>query len=106
MSTIALIGRTPAACSLAVIHAGEDAAVISATAAAYRGHSSSSSIDTAMRSDMDVGSAARLTEDAQTVGSVRRDLEVDDRIAVAKVLDRCDLESAQPYLRGDFFRRS
>src|SRR6266536_3667206 len=61
MSTIALIGRTPAACSLAVIHAGEDAAVISATAAAYRGHSSSSSIDTAMRSDMDVGSAASLT---------------------------------------------
>ena len=61
MSTIGLIGRTPAACSLAVIQAGEDAAAISAAAAAYRGHSSSSSSDTVIRSDVDTGRVARLT---------------------------------------------
>ena len=44
-STIELIGRTPAACSRAAIHFGDGPTWTSASAAAYRGHSSSSSID-------------------------------------------------------------
>src|SRR3984893_11679989 len=68
MSTIGLIGRRPAACSLAVIQAGADpAAAISATAAAYRGHSSSSSSDTVTRSDTETGSAASRTRAAGSV---------------------------------------
>src|SRR3989442_2665887 len=51
MSTMVLIGRTPAACSLAVIHAGAGPIFTSATAAAYRGQSSASSIVTFTRSE-------------------------------------------------------
>src|SRR5258706_8698774 len=58
MSTMLLIGRTPAACSRAAIQAGEVPILTSATAAANRGHSSSSSIRTLMRSDVPVGSGA------------------------------------------------
>ena len=61
MSTIGLIGRTSAATSREAIHAGEDAAMTSATAAAYRGHRSSSWTDTAIRSDAPAGSVASRT---------------------------------------------
>ena len=45
------------------------------------------------------------TEDAETVGPVRRDLEVDHGVAAAELFDRRDLESAKPYRLGDFFSR-
>src|SRR5438874_236631 len=57
MSTIVLIGRTPAAWSRAAIQAGDGPIFTCATAAAYRGQSSSSSIATLTRSDDPVGRA-------------------------------------------------
>src|SRR5437867_12733794 len=67
MSTIALIGRTPAACSLAVIQSGDDVRVMSATPAAYRGHNASSSSDTVIRSDGATGRLASRTRAFESV---------------------------------------
>src|SRR5881396_2864431 len=55
MSTMVLMGRTPAAWSLAAIQAGDGPIFTCATAAAYRGQSSASSIVTVTRSDEPVG---------------------------------------------------
>jgi hypothetical protein len=50
------------------------------------------------------GDLAREAEHAQAVGAVRRDLEIDHRIAIVQLLDGRDLESAQAYLLGNLFR--
>ena len=52
MSTTVLIGLIPAPCSRAAIHEGDLAIVTSATAAAYRGHRTSSAIATLSCSDL------------------------------------------------------
>ena len=44
--------------------------------------------------------------DAEAVGPVGGDLEVDDGVAVAERLDRRDLEAAQGQLLGDLLSRS
>src|SRR5215471_1287433 len=91
---------------------------MSATAPAYCGPSSGSSIVTPIRSFSPVGTTAppvtwvgsygmsnavatsRETHHAQAIGSIGCHFEIDD-----VVLDGCDLESAQSYLVGDLFGR-
>src|ERR1041385_8827816 len=96
-----LIGRTPAACSRACIQAGDAPTVTSATAPAYRGHRSASSMTTSISDLSTAFSDARRSDDPSSSSSfdlpraTGRRIGKPNAVAISRAMPITDMQSGR-----------